>query len=90
MVVCGLAGGYLSAYKGRQPVLGIMLGILLGPCGLIILIILPMTESGRAQQEVARKIANEDVYSTKTCPTCGRENSISTPVCPRCETRLAD
>jgi hypothetical protein len=31
---------------------------------------------------------NEDLVSTVECPHCGRENSVNTPVCPQCETRL--
>lgn len=30
----------------------------------------------------------EDLTTTAACPTCGRQNSIHTRVCPRCETRL--
>ena len=26
--------------------------------------------------------------NTRNCPNCGRENSVHTPVCPRCSTRL--
>lgn len=33
---------------------------------------------------------NEDLISTAECPQCGRENSVNTRVCPRCETRLRD
>lgn len=30
----------------------------------------------------------EDLASTSRCPKCGRENSVHSKVCPRCETRL--
>lgn len=39
-------------------------------------------------QTPAEHDSDEDLNVTAECPTCGRENSVTTKVCPRCETRL--
>lgn len=85
---CALVCGFLMARKGRSPHVGVALGLLLGPIGLIIVALLRTTESGKALQETEMQIASEDVLSTRPCPICGRINSIRTLVCPHCETRL--
>ena len=89
-IVLGLLGGFIAAHKGYQPVIGILVGIIFGPLGLVVAALLPATEEGRRQSELERETQIEIAQSraTKPCPQCGRENAATTPICPRCNLRL--
>ena len=86
----GYFGGLLFAKKGYPPMLGIFIGILLGPFALILCLILPRTReaSERATEEKQLAIEQKDRNRTKFCPQCNRESSIAAPICPRCDYRF--
>lgn len=82
----GLIGGQIAARKGYAPGLGIFLAILLGPIGVVVFLVLPMTKAGREQAERERQIKEEDanLKKSKTCPKCGRYVNFTCRVCPHC------
>ena len=84
---CGFAGVLLSGLRSHSPYLAMLLGALIGPLGLVLLMILP---EGRSRHTLSDRgpYQEEEVASTAACPTCGRVNSVLTRVCPRCETQL--
>ena len=43
---------------------------------------------GLAQTAEADRQSTDEPSGTALCPNCGRENSVSSLVCPRCENRL--
>jgi hypothetical protein len=90
-VAFGLCGGLLMARKGYPPYLGVVAGIVFGPIGLIVAALMPKTAKGREMAEQNKKIAAElrATRHLRVCPKCGRENSIASPVCPRCDYHYA-
>jgi hypothetical protein len=89
-IVLGVIGGTILARKGYSPVLGVALGILCGPVGLIVAAVLPWTKEGDIQRELREETDAELLAASQTrpCPNCGRENSVATLICPRCDRRL--
>jgi NMD protein affecting ribosome stability and mRNA decay len=53
--------------------------------------LLPSTREGRQQAECERETQLElhESREMRPCPRCGRQNSVVTPVCPRCEYRYS-
>lgn len=89
----GFLGGYLTARKGYPPLIGILVGlssILFGPFVLAIVLFLPTTSQRREQIAQENETATELAAASmiQACPKCGRQNSCTTPVCPRCNRRL--
>lgn len=85
-VAC-IAGGIYVSIRRHQPIwAGFLLGALLGPIGIIILAVLAPTSEGFEAEALDSKLRESS--NTTKCPSCGRANSVSTRVCPRCETRL--
>src|SRR5262245_4837443 len=86
-IILGLFGGYLVAHKGYSPWIGIIIALVCGPTGLVLAALLPSTQRGRELAELARQTNIELRNSKKyqACPKCGRWNSVTTKVCPRCE-----
>jgi hypothetical protein len=87
----GYVGGTIAARKGYPPIWGVILGILLGPIGLLVGLLLPLTQSGREQAELEREINLDRVHEKrlKPCPQCGRDVAFTCLVCPRCDHRFA-
>jgi hypothetical protein len=85
-VLFGLAGGYIAARKGYSPKIGIIFGVLLGPCGLFVAQYLPRTAEGRLQQEEEDRLDRElhAARVQKTCPQCGCVHSAINAYCPAC------
>jgi tetratricopeptide (TPR) repeat protein len=83
---------YIMASKGHNVITGFLMGLLLGPLGLIIAFLLP-EKSSRIDYELDKSVHRNPDQSvtdaTSPCPSCGRVNSVRTKVCPRCETRLS-
>lgn len=83
----GLAGAYLGSLRGQSAWLSIAMGMVLGPAGLVVLLVLPERTSRPTLNERG-PFVEEDVTSSRECPACCRQVSIHTPVCPRCHTKL--
>jgi hypothetical protein len=86
----GLLGGYIAAHKGYPPTWGVVIGVFIGPIGLVVAALMPRTARGREQAMLERQTRMELSESSKTqaCPQCRRQNSVTTRVCPRCEYRF--
>lgn len=71
----GYAGGWIAARKGYPPFLGAVVGVLIGPIGLVVGALLPRTKEGREQAKLDRELAVEAAALNKrqNCPSCGRE-----------------
>ena len=91
-LILGFLGGAVVAYKGYPPVYGILLGIFAGPIGIAVALLLPYTAEGRERSRAERKTRVEMAESreTRICPDCGRYNSATSRVCPRCNHRFAE
>jgi hypothetical protein len=89
-LLLGGVGGYIVAWKGYPPVLGIIIGIVVGPIGLVAALLLPSTRQGREFRKQHHDTKVDLLYSSRTrpCPRCRRLNSITTTICPRCEYRF--
>ncbi len=85
-ILFGLAGGFIAARKGYSPTLGIILGVICGPLGLLCGLGLPMTEEGRRVRELERSVAADlkEARQNKTCPKCGCVHSVVNNFCPSC------
>jgi hypothetical protein len=90
----GLWGARIAARKGYIPVFGMIVFLIFcvicGPLGLVVFACMPRTKEGREQARIEREIQIELRHSrqTQACPKCGRENSVNTLICPRCEYRV--
>lgn len=91
-VVLGYLGGLVFAKKGYPPKAGIILGILLGPIGLLLFLLLPMTDSGMHQANLDAQIESEQRINAtlKDCPECNRSVGFASRFCPRCNYRFPD
>lgn len=45
LTVCGALGAYVAAQKGREPVEGLVFGVLLGPLGVIVAGLMPTRDA---------------------------------------------
>jgi hypothetical protein len=90
-IVLGIIGGRILARKGYPPMLGVLAGLAGGPFGLLGALAAPPTATGRQMAEQDRQIEKEleAARQTQTCPNCGRQNSIASRFCPRCNHRFA-
>ena len=88
--ILGFLGGAVAAYKGYPPIYGIVGGILFGPLGIAFALLMPYTEEGkmRARAERETRVEMAQSRNTRICPGCGRYNSITSPICPRCNHRF--
>jgi len=84
----GMLGGYIFAWKGYSPKIGIVIGVIFGPFVLALCALLPMSKAGRDQRDLERLIASG--VPTDQCPNCGRETPLDIDVCPRCEFNLSE
>lgn len=88
-VACAGLGSYVSAEKGRGPAEGFVLGLLFGPLGVVVALLLPTVAT-----LYPRLAAEEKGQVLFDCPTCGRALSASREHggqllnCPRCRSRL--
>ena len=70
-IVCALVGAALASEKGRGSH-GFLLGLLFGPIGIVIALLLPSRAAGRRNQ------------GTKNCPYCGTAMAVADMECPNC------
>lgn len=91
-VAFGLAGGFIAARKGYSPMLGIIGGVLFGPCGLFIGLLLPRTADGRRQYDDEDQMEAElrAARDNKTCPQCACQHSVVNRFCPSCMFRYPE
>jgi uncharacterized membrane protein YgaE (UPF0421/DUF939 family) len=57
---------------------------------IVVALLLPETERGRELREERNSVDQGMANSSRTaaCPVCQRRNSVTTRVCPQCETKL--
>lgn len=78
----GLLGGYIAVRKGIPPIVGVGIGLALGPLWLIAMSLLP---ADRVFLDARDGMESKE---RKACEDCGREVALSTPVCPACNKRF--
>lgn len=91
-IAFGLVGGFIAARKGYSPTLGVVGGVLFGPCGLLVGMLLPRTAQGRHQRDDDDRWQADlrAARDNKTCPQCGCQHSVGNRFCPSCMFRYAD
>jgi ribosomal protein S27AE len=67
----------LAQAKGRSGLVWWLISVFLGPIATFLIVVLPKVKDRRALDT-----------NTRECPNCGRENSIHTRICPRCDAKL--
>ena len=89
-VAIGCLAGFHAAYKGYPKIASILLCSPFGPLSLLVVFFLPPVAEGRERVAADQQVEEEQVESQETfiCRNCGRENSVTTRVCPRCEQRF--
>jgi hypothetical protein len=83
-VMMGLVGGRIAAHRGYSPLLGIAVGILLGPVWLALALLVP-----RRRSVVEMEEADSLRGGLTTCATCGQSIPSTSNECPRCIYRKA-
>ena len=86
-----LLGCRIAKLRGYSLWIGLPVGILIPVVGWLVLLLLPRTAAAKEQRHLEMATQRELAAAKQTllCPSCGRENSIATRVCPRCDLRLA-
>ena len=92
-IVAGISGFLVMLQKGYSPVLGILIGLALGPLSLVIAAFLPSRNgSGNSSGEslISRELQVEKILTShaRDCPECGRESSHGNKFCPGCDYRF--
>jgi uncharacterized paraquat-inducible protein A len=79
-----------AAYKGYPRILSLLLCIPFGPLSFVVVYFLQPVAEGRERVAEDQQIAKDQAESQESsaCPNCGRENSVTARICPRCEQRL--
>ena len=91
-IAMGYLGGSLAAQKGYSPTLGVILGSVIGPTGLIVALLLPMTEEGYRQRELEVDVAKglKIARTNRSCPQCQCTHSVVNRFCPSCMFQYPD
>ena len=76
-LTCAVAAAVVASDKGRSPIIWFMLGVLLGPIGLL-LSFLP-----RPRPEIVEGRARS-IGLLVPCPACGKDVWAKAPACPHC------
>ncbi len=76
-LLLGLFAGYLNANRGNSFTVGCLLGALLGPIGLIIVLLLDRNDSELERRSVASG-------QTRYCPYCAELVRQDAKVCKHC------
>ncbi len=85
-IVFGFAGAYIFAKKGYRPLVGAMVGVFLGPCGLVVSLLIPRTTAAAQDAEESERLNQELIAARKQkqCPKCGCTHSAINAFCPSC------
>lgn len=71
-IICAIAGGKIGAKKGHMTA-GVLLGLILGPIGLIIVLIMGTNDDRALEQGGVRR-----------CPYCAEQVKAEAIVCKHC------
>jgi hypothetical protein len=86
----GVAGYVLGARKGMGG-LGFILGMILGPIGLLVIAMLQGDSRVPHLKPVGHNLRKSSTWGpggTRPCPACGEQISPSVDVCPMCRGRI--
>ena len=86
-VILGTIGGRMFAHRGYPPLIGVAVGVLLGPLWLLLCWFLPMTSGARSEWKNNRDLAA--MAASRPCPQCGRVCGGLATFCPQCHHRFA-
>lgn len=81
-IVGGLIGANMYEKKGRSAVLGFLVAFLLGPIGLLLILVTPANVERAAAIEKRQKLRSVDF---RECPHCFEVIDIRAAVCPNCK-----
>jgi hypothetical protein len=90
-VFFGVIGTSIAVYRGYPYWLCALIGMPLGPVFLVVAFLLPPVGEGRLRAAKDAHVEREvsEASYTLPCPKCGRQNSVATRICPRCNHRYA-
>jgi len=82
-LACGIAAASISAGKGRSGFGGFLLGLILGPIGLAIVLLMGKSQEGQ-------RAASTRMGEKRPCPACRELIAFDATVCPQCRTAIPE